>query len=78
MLDARWREIVQGYSGLGLTFLSDRLPAIHGAAVQMIPLREQNRYLAGPWKNTLLHGMAWYVSVRGFSKGKPYSRRAPS
>jgi hypothetical protein len=74
----RWHEILWEYSGLGLTFQADRLPAISGVAKQMHsafgPLLGD--YLAGTWEKTLHHDLMWCVSE--FVKPRPFPRTAPS
>ncbi|KAM5361186.1 hypothetical protein ACJZ2D_013268 [Fusarium nematophilum] len=72
-----WRQMVVQYSPLQLTYPSDKLPALSGLA-QAMKLRNQENYLAGLWKDTLLLDMCW---TRGTPKQKePHQPRwrAPS
>jgi hypothetical protein len=57
-LTAAWRESVQGYSALALTFEKDTLPALSGLAKQMQNYRKDN-YIAGLWESTLLQDLVW-------------------
>jgi hypothetical protein len=56
----RWREMVGEYSGLALTFLSDRLPAIEGC-VQQIGEHLKDSYHFGLWEGDLVQDLAWRV-----------------
>lgn len=53
-----WQTIVQGYTSLSLTKISDRRVAILGLAAEMAPHRK-GRYLAGLWEDTLISDLAW-------------------
>jgi hypothetical protein len=60
----QWNSIVANYSNLGLSFSSDKLPAIsavaqafnaaHSPILELKPI-----YLAGIWRNTLPFGLLW-------------------
>lgn len=67
-----WRDCVQEYSRLQLTYEDDRLPAIAGIATSMQTART-GVYLAGLWSDTLVIDMLWYSSRSDY---KPLS--APS
>ncbi|KAF2179912.1 HET-domain-containing protein [Zopfia rhizophila CBS 207.26] len=58
LLQIRWRQMVSEYSGLELTYTSDRLPGIAGAANQMGRFR-QDRYLWGLWEGCLAEDLLW-------------------
>jgi hypothetical protein len=58
-LHSRWREIVQEYSGLGLTFGKDKLPALAGLAKQMQRYRPDDKYIGGLWTESLFQDMLW-------------------
>jgi Heterokaryon incompatibility protein (HET) len=71
-----WHELVRAYSVLLLSFAKDKLPAISGIALQMQELR-RTTYLAGLWKDTLLHDLLWTSYRRGpWARVNPW--RAPS
>jgi len=53
-----WRFIVEQYTGRGLKFPSDRLPAIAAIAEQFAPYLETD-YLAGLWKSDLQFELCW-------------------
>ncbi|EEU34768.1 uncharacterized protein NECHADRAFT_82410 [Fusarium vanettenii 77-13-4] len=53
-----WRDMVQQYSGLDLTFASDRFAAIAGVAKQMQGYRHAN-YFAGLWEDSMIGDMLW-------------------
>ena len=60
-LHARWRTIVEQYSGLSLTLGKDKLPALSGLAKQMQRYRVGDQYLAGLWTETLWEDLLWYT-----------------
>jgi hypothetical protein len=47
------------YSGLTLTYASDRLPAVAAIVERELRLRLDDVYIAGIWKKSLLHDLAW-------------------
>jgi hypothetical protein len=47
------------YSGLKLTFASDRLPAIAAIVERELRVRQGDTYFAGMWKNSLLNDLVW-------------------
>ncbi|KAI2473865.1 HET-domain-containing protein [Annulohypoxylon bovei var. microspora] len=57
---AQWHMIVKSYTSRQLTFTTDRLPAIAGAAT-MMPQAKTSRYLAGLWSESLLLDLLWQV-----------------
>ncbi|OCK75828.1 HET-domain-containing protein [Lepidopterella palustris CBS 459.81] len=61
-LEVRWRKIVAAYSSLKLTFAKDKLPAISGLAKQMQSHRQDDTYLAGLWRNSLIEDLLWRVT----------------
>lgn len=57
----KWDKVVEAYSQKKLTVSSDKLPAISGVAAVIAKLHNaQDDYLAGLWKNNLVHGLAWF------------------
>lgn len=56
----QWYMIVKTYTTRQLTYASDKLPAIAGAATQM-PQAKSSVYLAGLWSETLLLDLLWQV-----------------
>lgn len=56
---AIWREIVQHYSCLKLTKVSDKLPALSGLAQKLMQALPNKRYLAGLWEDSLLEDLLW-------------------
>lgn len=54
-----WHRMVEQYSNLKLTRISDRLPALSGLAERIAP--ESRFYLAGLWKDTLRLDLLWRV-----------------
>jgi hypothetical protein len=79
LLRNRWRDKIEEYSNLNLTFSNDRLPALAGLAQQMHQLRQKQstiRYLAGLWSDSLIGDMLW-LTCEGKSRYirlKPRSR----
>jgi hypothetical protein len=53
-----WRELVEQYSRLDLSFPSDRLPALSGLAKQMAKFRKV-AYLAGLWESSIIDDLLW-------------------
>ncbi|EOA82784.1 uncharacterized protein SETTUDRAFT_43617 [Exserohilum turcica Et28A] len=60
---SRWRQVVQSYSELDLTYKTDKLPALSGAA-RLIQERTGDRYLAGLWKSNLVAGLMWQATCQ--------------
>lgn len=71
-----WHTICSHYSRRSLTYEKDKLPAISGMARQ-IPkkLGTEATYLAGLWRENLLHDLFWQPVNIGL---KPRDYRAPS
>jgi hypothetical protein len=60
---SHWQKMVTEYTGLRLTFESDRLPAIAALADRMSQLREKDDvYISGIWKKSILSDLLWYTS----------------
>jgi len=55
----RWHHIAMTYSGLKLTYASDRLPAIAAVVEREMRLRQGDIYIAGIWKSSLLTDLVW-------------------
>jgi hypothetical protein len=58
-LAMHWCQLVEEYSALTVTFMSDKLPALSGLAQQMQMKRPESQYLAGLWKDTLETELLW-------------------
>lgn len=71
----RWRELVEEYSRLKLTYESDRLPALSGLA-QQANRTNNDQYIAGLWRSRLLDDLLW--QTRGKPGHRPAQRHAPS
>jgi hypothetical protein len=70
---------VESYSARSLTFLSDKLPALSGAANKFGSVLSDD-YVAGMWKNTLRFNLCWYRENR-FERpsiARPRAYQAPS
>lgn len=73
--DCSWGDVVEMYSRLKLTFVSDKLPAISGVAKRMMEKyqemvmdddddQEDEEYHAGLWKSTFFKDLCWeYVPL---------------
>jgi hypothetical protein len=68
---AIWREIVQYYSCLQLTKVSDKLPALSGLAQKVMQAQPNKRYLAGLWENSLLEDLLWVNLAISEGEGTP-------
>jgi hypothetical protein len=69
-----WQTLCSHYAYRELTFPEDKLPAISGIASN-IAKKVQSDYLAGLWRNNLVHDLFW-KTVTVATKPKKY--RAPS
>lgn len=68
-LHEQWLELVKAYAKRDLVNSTDRFPAFSGLAVRYISLYEEQglvrgeEYLAGLWRRTFAHGLAWSSEV---------------
>jgi hypothetical protein len=53
-----WSDIVDEYSGLSLSYHTDRLPALSGIA-KSLNVFKRGRYVAGLWENDLPRSLCW-------------------
>ncbi|KAH9889052.1 heterokaryon incompatibility protein-domain-containing protein [Cubamyces lactineus] len=76
---SRWRSIVEDYTNRLLSNPSDRLVAISGLA-EMFAQALGSEYVAGLWRDTLLHDLLWsrYGSKSPPSSPRPLEHYAPS
>lgn len=78
-----WEDVVHYYTSRQLTNPSDKLPALSGLA-QLRKRVKDGVYLAGLWKDSILHDLCWYHMLNHhwpltFGVGRrPPSYRAPS
>ncbi|KAK5208223.1 hypothetical protein LTR41_006159 [Exophiala xenobiotica] len=56
-----WYDIVEDYSGRGVTCRRDRLVAISGIAKMYGMVLHGDRYVAGLWQSDILPGLLWYA-----------------
>ncbi|KAK3387814.1 heterokaryon incompatibility protein-domain-containing protein [Podospora didyma] len=70
-----WRGLLSRYSGLRLTYESDRLPALSGLAKLWHETKGAGQYLAGFWREDILESMTW--KVEGLCR-RSEEYRAPS
>ncbi|KAK0733766.1 heterokaryon incompatibility protein-domain-containing protein, partial [Lasiosphaeria miniovina] len=54
-----WWGLIDVYSSLDITVLSDRLPALAGIAEYIHQFRPGEQYLAGLWSDTLVGDLLW-------------------
>ncbi|KAK1916127.1 hypothetical protein P3342_003942 [Pyrenophora teres f. teres] len=72
-----WHRSVTEYTGLELTYETDRLPAIAAVAERISrALRADDIYVAGLWKDSIISDMLWCPMIRGrrtplHKRGKP-------
>ncbi|OCL12919.1 HET-domain-containing protein, partial [Glonium stellatum] len=71
-----WREMVQDYTRMFLTFEKDIFPAISGAAKAM-EAATKSRYLAGLWECSIIEDLLWSTSEPGKAQ-RPSVWRAPT
>lgn len=74
-----WHQIVEEYSGLRISFTSDRLPALSGVARQygIAHSADLGRYVAGMWENCFPSELLWYCASRKIQK-RPDSYCGPT
>ncbi|KAI2467007.1 HET-domain-containing protein [Annulohypoxylon bovei var. microspora] len=72
-----WNNIVWQYSQRGLTVRSDKLVAISSVASRF-QSKYGGTYLAGLWKEDLIHGLLWDVSSNSNDPRSPENFYAPS
>lgn len=58
-----WYRLMEEYSGRDLTVLSDKLPALSGAAEAFKEARHEGTYVAGLWKDDIKRGIHWGAHV---------------
>ncbi|RDX40747.1 HET-domain-containing protein [Lentinus brumalis] len=88
-----WYRLVEEYSSRALTRLSDKLPALAGAAAIFRTARGEGTYVAGLWREDIVQGIVWGAHYRHYPSRKvpgymltdacavltrPPTRRAPS
>jgi hypothetical protein len=61
MQKATWHSSIVQYTGRKFTFPIDKLQAIAAVATRYADQRVSDLYLAGLWRNTLLHDLLWLV-----------------
>ncbi|KAJ4424227.1 hypothetical protein N0V82_001093 [Gnomoniopsis sp. IMI 355080] len=69
-LEKDWDKIVSEYTGLELTFDTDRLAALAGLASRAHRFRRDQRYLAGLWENSFLESLLWSADTRSEAYAK--------
>ena len=74
-----WRRLVQMYSGLDLTYATDRLIAFSGMARSIQELVESRlgRYCAGLWRETLMNDLLWFVGPERVGGATKHRSRTP-
>ena len=72
-----WQSVVEDYSRLDLTFSKDRLPALAAIAQRQLKIRENDTYIAGLWKSSLLTDLTWRCSSN-LEKSSRSASRVPS
>ena len=73
-----WKNYVEVYSLLQLTFEKDKLVALSGMAERVAKLWPDDRYIAGLWEKTLLLDLAWRTFIGPDIVARPSSFRAPT
>ncbi|KAF1836050.1 HET-domain-containing protein [Decorospora gaudefroyi] len=66
----RWRNMIQEYSRLDLTFARDRFPALAGLAKEMQYYR-QSEYYAGLWVDSFIGDLLWGADYGIFQQAEP-------
>lgn len=77
--ERQWRRAIEAYSWRALTFHEDKLPAIAALAMKQCILRPTDQYLAGIWKDTLLHDLLWHSKIsHAVTANEPSKRSSAS
>ncbi|UPK91972.1 hypothetical protein LCI18_002907 [Fusarium solani-melongenae] len=78
-VQASWRsDIVPAYTQLGLTFPTDKLPAIEGLARAAGKLRSDDEYVFGLWRNSIKADLMWHIPRNGRSSNRIVDGGAPT
>ncbi|KAK5700905.1 hypothetical protein LTR97_005423 [Elasticomyces elasticus] len=82
VLEQEWNRMVETYSALELTYVSDRLPAFAGAAAETRARRESEgvepgAYLHGLWEKTFANDLLWTTHPMATARARD-SNVAPS
>lgn len=72
----QWHELVKTYSERNLTFASDKLPAISGAAERINQITG-SAYLAGLWRYVIEQDLLWSADTWGIEKVGAFTRPPP-
>ncbi|KAK0724585.1 heterokaryon incompatibility protein-domain-containing protein [Lasiosphaeris hirsuta] len=72
------RGLIERYSGLCLTYDTDKLPAFSGIAKQALGTAASSDYLAGLFRDSLAVDLLWHTNTLHPRKDGPASWRAPS
>lgn len=75
---AMWRNIVQIYTHLGITYPKDRLPALQGIASQLFQDETASKVLSGLWEETLVLDLLWRSKYHPSESRMGSQRHAPS
>ncbi|KAH8723105.1 heterokaryon incompatibility protein-domain-containing protein, partial [Phaeosphaeriaceae sp. PMI808] len=73
---SNWYHLVEEYSGKLSTYPIDKLPAI-SAIAQAVQKLTGSTYIAGLWKDDLIHGLLWRRDISGAQTGKLASLKGP-
>ncbi len=60
----RWHAMMSTYSGMNLTFEKDRLPAVAAIVEREMRKRQNDTYVVGMWRSSLLADLAWHGRKR--------------
>lgn len=71
-----WHDIIEQYSVLGLSRVTDRLPALSGLAIRASSVLGQ--YLCGLWYQNLLRDLMWRVPLLNHDSVRPACYTGPS
>jgi hypothetical protein len=75
--DTSWYEVLYCYTSSDLTKPKDKLLALAGLASE-IHLANGHDYLAGLWRDRLVHGLLWHVVESFENVSRPRQYRAPT
>ncbi len=73
-LEVCWRNLVEDYTNLDLSFEKDIFPAVSGLAKQFCEVRP-SAYYAGLWEKSLLGDLLWHVEPNRGIAGNPEKLR---
>ena len=71
----QWLKVVEGFTSRGLSFATDRLPAIAGIAQRFGELMKEDQFCAGLWRRSMPASLLWKTGNRMQHINHDFERR---